>query len=993
MFTRNGYFFFFPSKNCQQVPAMRSAAIIASSLLGVVLADAEVNLPCVVPGTISNLQSVHQMPSGVTFTDVASELGFNEKQCVTRTSPNCIFPQYDNKLRAWDEGGFCMEETLSGGACVGDVNADGVDDIYYPRLDGSDILYLNLGNGSFVDATKQYGLHNPKIRSNGCHFLDIENDGDNDLYVSTLGDDRFYLFVNNLKNDDGDEKTSEKFTEEAIERGLGNIKADFKLTAGFTIAVGDYDLDGYLDILTTEWLPWLDEVDTSNCGVNENGPSCQIQIDGIDDAVEYFKRMNERRSEHADHTLTNARMFHNLGTAGTPGFFEDVTKQANVAPKFRSQERKGTFMGATCAHIKKDALVNTMNLLGETVDSTKDTASLQDQFRTLVAFFKDGKQGRRHIEHGKSRTDPSQYAYVRIGKGGALKDPGTLTVRVRLLADETSRGEKAPSLDVVANLRENPTLKRGHYAWKTKANQKSSNVAVLKMNVGGSYGRNVYVGLKCNNKSGGGCDVDVSFHHQPNSVPPQCLGRKPRKSVVYVGSFHVDLIQPWVQSEKFVSHVTQEMFVLNYTVEERRTVVKNLLKFAGKLDDERVEKMSTTQSRVQSEMSRLPQSEGMKAMGDLQGHGSGKRKMNHASNFPLVGAFQFAAKFVDLDADGYPEIVISGDFGTSQLYWNQRDGTFVPGHFHLIEDLFDNSMGATVGDWDLDGRPDVMFTSASISDSDLHNLNQVAATAGMLLSFRGNHLYRNVGGRKFQDVTDHAGLRESGWGWGAFLFDFDNDGDLDALNGNGMDDHETTDDDWAINQKMKLYVNQGRDENFAMADEATARGIASLDENRAAMPFDFDGDGDLDVFVVNHGGVPSLFRNNGGNYYDFLRVYVYEESGRESVGAKVFVYRTEEDYLRRGARQGGDGHEEDVLYREIGSTAAFLGQGESHAHFGLGKMEADAVYAVQILWPPVPSFPQGSQSQTHFNVPIRSTLKVQRGRSGAGGTGALPVCS
>ena len=37
-------------------------------------------------------------------------------------------------------------------------------------------------------------------------------------------------------------------------------------------------------------------------------------------------------------------------------------------------------------------------------------------------------------------------------------------------------------------------------------------------------------------------------------------------------------------------------------------------------------------------------------------------------------------------------------------------------------------------------------------------------------------------------------------GDGVFLFDFDNDGDLDALNGNGMDDPETTDDDWAVNR-------------------------------------------------------------------------------------------------------------------------------------------------------------------------------------------------
>ena len=100
-------------------------------------------------------------------------------------------------------------------------------------------------------------------------------------------------------------------------------------------------------------------------------------------------------------------------------------------------------------------------------------------------------------------------------------------------------------------------------------------------------------------------------------------------------------------------------------------------------------------------------------------------------------------------------------------------------------------MGATVGDYDRDGKLDVLLTSTSITKNDLKSLNSVSKTAEMILNFRGNHLYRNVGHRQFVDVTSSVGIRESGWGWGAFLFDFDNDGDLDAFNGNGMDDPET----------------------------------------------------------------------------------------------------------------------------------------------------------------------------------------------------------
>ena len=343
--------------------------------------------------------------------------------------------------------------------------------------------------------------------------------------------------------------------------------------------------------------------------------------------------------------------------------------------------------------------------------------------------------------------------------------------------------------------------------------------------------------------------------------------------------------------------------------------------------------------------------------------------MNHLLSFPLVGSFQFSAQFSDLDEDGNVDLIISGDFGTSAIYWNNGDGenvTFSKGHFNFLEDLLDNSMGATVGDWDLDGRLDVMFTSTSISASDLTTLNQVAATAGMLLSFRGNHLYKNVGGRLFEDVTSAAGIRESGWGWGAFFFDLDNDGDLDALNGNGMDDPETTDDDWAVSQKMKLYINQGYEGDYMMKDEAFMRGIQNTKENRGAMVFDFDSDGDLDVLVINHADKPSLYRNEGGNYYDYIRVSVKEMSGRDAIGAKVYMLLDDVNGVAADSRE---------QLREIGNSAAFLGQSETVAHFGLG-LRRQTVHRIRVVWPKI----NGRQDTIKFiyNVPPRSHLMLYR---------------
>ena len=181
-----------------------------------------------------------------------------------------------------------------------------------------------------------------------------------------------------------------------------------------------------------------------------------------------------------------------------------------------------------------------------------------------------------------------------------------------------------------------------------------------------------------------------------------------------------------------------------------------------------------------------------------------------------------------------------------------------------------------------------------------------------------------------------------------------------------MDDPESTDDDWAVNQKMKLYVNQGAEQNYKMIDEASLRNIDSTSENRATLTFDFDHDGDLDIFVVNHGQTPQLFRNDGGNYYDFVRVQALEGCGRPSIGAKVEV------------RVSNDSH---VIIKEIGNSAAYLSQSESVAHIGLGTVDLQTVYEIVVTWPP--RWQNEDVSVARFrNVPVRQTLVTQRGGFG-----------
>ena len=142
----------------------------------------------------------------------------------------------------WDKP-FSSSEVnfLTGGAAAGDVNADGYPDLYVTRLDGPDVLFINNQMGAFTDGTAAAGL-NADLPTNGASMADIDNDGDLDLYVTSVGETRHYLYIN-----DG----TGHFTEQGVERN-----AVVQTTAshrGMSTAFGDYDNDGYLDMYVSEW--------------------------------------------------------------------------------------------------------------------------------------------------------------------------------------------------------------------------------------------------------------------------------------------------------------------------------------------------------------------------------------------------------------------------------------------------------------------------------------------------------------------------------------------------------------------------------------------------------------------------------------------------------------------------------------------------------------------------------------------------------------------
>ncbi len=359
--------------------------------------------------------------------------------------------------------------------------------------------------------------------------------------------------------------------------------------------------------------------------------------------------------------------------------------------------------------------------------------------------------------------------------------------------------------------------------------------------------------------------------------------------------------------------------------------------------------------------------------------------------------YSFSCAWGNAGPYGLPDLFVANDFGSSQLYRNNGNGTFtVASHEANVEGV-GAGMSCCWCDYDNDGRQDIyvpsMWEAAGQRVSGQKQFHENAPPGIRELyrrHARGNALYRNQGAARFENVAQQAGVEMGRWSWGSDFFDFDQDGHSDLYVANGYISEPDLDDlasffwrqivarspddatpsvryerGWnAINELIRsdhtwhgyarnvFFLNLG---NGAFAEASGVVGLDFLEDSRSFALADIDHDGRLEVILKNRNAPQIRVLHNsmkpiGASISFRLRGH---KSNRDAIGTAITLETP-------GLSQ--------IKYLQAGS--GFLSQHAKEIFFGLG--DASQVTRVVVRWP-------SGLEQTFQNLPAGHRIAIEEG--------------
>jgi Flp pilus assembly protein TadD/peroxiredoxin len=364
--------------------------------------------------------------------------------------------------------------------------------------------------------------------------------------------------------------------------------------------------------------------------------------------------------------------------------------------------------------------------------------------------------------------------------------------------------------------------------------------------------------------------------------------------------------------------------------------------------------------------------------------------------------YSFACAWGDYHSGGAPDLYVANDFGRSNLYRNNGDGTFAAVSTEVGVEDAGAGMSACWLDFDGDGKQDIyvsnMWSAAGLrvsGDRKFHE-NEAGATRELYRRHAGgNSLYRNGGNGKFENVSKQAGVEKGGWAWSSDAWDFDHDGwtDLYVANGyisgpgagtadcvdaasffwrqvvgkspqnasvsvgyergwNAINELIRSDTTWNGYERNVFYANN---RNGSFSAVSGVAGLDFVEDSRAFALADLDHDGRLEVVLKNR-SAPQLrilrnaMKEIGGSISFRLRG---TKSNRDAVGAAVSV--------EAGGRW-------QTRYLQAGS--GFLSQHSKEIFFGVGA--ATGTVRATVRWP-------SGLTQDFAELPVGNRVEIEEG--------------